>query len=313
MGSHVQDITQQQIVIVDANSIARSQDLIADAELKNLVPARNQLAFKSAVANNILGPEKATTDETYCTNTETDTIEHYNDTDSHQGLKLQPGRQLMNSNPFLSDLDSLELINDIDSLNKVSTQEDPEKDKVIAEAYLPVADNNTELQMDDDILFSWDAESLMNCEVPMSNDPMNPMTMVNPIEVEGKTFATEEIEIESATNSSTESQTQFLPIQESNTDAVVSDKDMEEAVKNVDDEWIDSILKQIDIIPSNNATQNDVPVAEENDLLRMVMDDSIGMEAMAQICQTLPDYSTVKLQDMAIENDITPSPEPGTV
>merc|ERR1712018_245654 len=133
MGSHVQDITQQQIVIVDANSIARSQDLIADAELKNLVHARNQLAFKSVVANNILGPEKASTDETYCTNTETDTIEHYIDTDSHQGLKLQPGRQLMNSNPFLSDLDSLELINDIDSFNKVSTQ-DPEKDKVIAEA-----------------------------------------------------------------------------------------------------------------------------------------------------------------------------------
>merc|ERR1712018_665486 len=312
MGSHVQDTTQQQIVIVDANSINQSH-LIADAELKNLVPARNQLAFNSVVANNLLGAGKAIADKTYCTNTEPDSIEHYIDTDSHQGLKLQPGRQLMNSNPFLSDLDSLELINDIDSLNKVSTQEDPEKDKVIAQVYLPVADNNTELQMDDDILFSWDAESLMNCEVPMSNDPMNPMTMVNPVEVEGKTFATEEIEIESATNSSTESQNQLLRFQESNADAVVSDKDMEEAVKNVDDEWIDSILKQIDIIPANNTTQNDVPAAEENDLLRMVMDDSIGMETMAQICQTLPDYSTVKLQDMANENDITPSPEPGTV
>ena len=102
------------------NNINQSQDLIADAELKSLVPARNQLAFHPVVANNILGAEKAITDETYCTNTETDTIEHYIDTDSHQGLKLQPGRQLMNSNPFLSDLDSLELINDIDSFNKVS-------------------------------------------------------------------------------------------------------------------------------------------------------------------------------------------------
>merc|ERR1712018_722650 len=314
MGSHVQDITQQQIVIVDANNISQSQDLIADADLKNLVPARNQLAFNSVVANNLLGAGKAIADETYCTNTEPDSIEHYIDTDSHQGLKLQPGRQLMNSNPFLSDLDSLELTNDIDSLNKVSTQEDPEKDKVIAQVYLPVADNNTELQMDDDILFSWDAESLMNCEVPMSNDPMNPMTMVNPVEVEGKTFATEEIEIESATNSSTESQNQLLRFQESNADAVVSDKDMEEAVKNVDDEWIDSILKQIDIIPSNHTTQKDVPAEEENDLLKMVMDDSIGMEAMAQICQTLPDCSTVNLQDiqdirLSNENEITPTPE----
>merc|ERR1711963_507346 len=140
--SHVQDITQQQIVIVDANNISQSQDLTADADLKNLVPARNQLAFNSVVANNLLGAGKAIADETYCTNTEPDSIEHYIDTDSHQGLKLQPGRQLMNSNPFPSDLDSLELINDIDSLNKVSTQEDTEKDKVIAQVYLPVADNN---------------------------------------------------------------------------------------------------------------------------------------------------------------------------
>merc|ERR1711963_983525 len=307
-------ITQQQIVIVDANSIIQSQDLLADAELKNLVPARNQLAFNSVVANNLLGAEKAKADETHCTNTETDTIEHYIDTDSQQGLKLQPGRQLMNSNPFLSDLDSLELINDIDSFNKVSTQEDPEKDKVIAEAYLPVADNNTELNMDNDILFSWDADSLMNCEVPMSNDPMNPMTMVNPVEVEGKKFATEEMEIESATNSSTEGRNQLLPIQESNADAVVSDKDIEEAVKNMDDKWIDDILKDIEVIPANHTTQKDVPAEEENDLLKMVMDDSIGMEAMAQICQTLPDCSTVNLQDiqdirLSNENEITPTPE----
>ena len=313
--SQVQDITQQQIVIVDANNINQSQDLIADAELKSLVPARNQLAFDSVVANNLFGAEKATTDETYRTNTETDTIEHYIDKDNHQGLNLQPGRRLMNSDPFLPDLNSLQLINDIDSFNdKVSTQEDPEKDKVIAEAYLPVADNNTELKMDHDILFSWDAESLMNCESPMFNDPMNPMTMVNPMEAEGKKFATEEMEIESAPNSSTESDNQLLPIQESNDDAVVSEKDIEEAVKNVDDEWIDSILKEIEVIPENNTTQNDVPAAEENDLLKMVMDDSIGMETMAQICQTLPDCSTVNLQDISSsnENEVAPSPSVGT-
>merc|ERR1712061_58362 len=158
------------------------------------------------------------------------------------------------------------------------------------------------------------AESLMNCESPMFNDPMNPMTMVNPMEAEGKKFATEEMDIESAPNSSTESDNELLPNQESNDDAVVSEKDMEEAVKNMDDEWIDSILKDIEVIPENNTTQNDVPVAEENDLLRMVMDDSIGMDTMAQICQTLPDCSTVNLQDISssTENEVAPSPSVGT-
>merc|ERR1712018_445771 len=113
----------------------------------------------------------AIADETNCTNTETDTIDYYTDKDScHQGSNQQPGGQLMNSNPFLSDFNSLELINDTDSFNTVSTEEDPEKDKVIAEAYIPVIDNNKETNMDDDIFSSWGAESLMN-DVPMSHDP----------------------------------------------------------------------------------------------------------------------------------------------
>merc|ERR1712012_593399 len=185
--SQVQDITNQQIVIVDANNIGQSQ--IADAESNNSAPARNPLTYKFVVANDFIDAEKAIADETNRTNTETDTIDYYTDKDSHQGLTQQPGRQLMNSNPFLSEFNSLELINDIDSFNTVSTQEDPEKDKVIAEAYIPVVDNNKKPNMDDDIFFSsWGAESLMN-DIPMSHDPMNPMTMVNPVEVEGIQFA----------------------------------------------------------------------------------------------------------------------------
>merc|ERR1711963_1064466 len=182
--SQIEDITQKQIVIVDANNISQFQ--FADAESQNLNPARNQLAYQ-LVANDFIDAEKALTDETNCTNT--DTIVHYTDKDSLQALKSQSGRQLMNSDPFMSDLNSLELINDIDTFNTVSTQEDPEKDKVIAEALIPVVDNNKETNMDDDILFSWGADSLMNSEVDMSHDPMNPMTMVNPVEVEGKEFA----------------------------------------------------------------------------------------------------------------------------
>merc|ERR1719346_108312 len=225
--SQVQDITNQQVVIVDANNIGRSQ--IADAESNNSAPARNPLTYKFVVANDLIAAEKAIADETNCTNTETDTIDYYTDKDSHQGSNQQPGRQLMNSNPFLSDFNSLDLINDI-----VSTQEDPEKDKVIAEAYIPVVDNNKKPNMDDDIFFSWGAESLMNCDVPMSDDPMNPMTMVNPVEVEGRNFAAEEIESESATNSSTMTENQPASIQEAAGDEVVTEKEMDDIVKNLD-------------------------------------------------------------------------------
>jgi len=299
--SQVQDITNQQIVIVDANNISQSQ--IADAESNNSVPARNPLTYKFVVANDFIDAEKAIADETNCTNTETDTIDYYTDKDSHQGSNQQPGRQLMNSNPFLSDFNSLELINDIDSFNTVSTQEDPEKDKVIAEAYIPVVDNNKKAKMDDDLYFSWAAESLINCDVPMFDDPMNPMTMVNPVEVEGKKFATHEMESESATNSSTMTENQSPSMQEAAGDEVVTEKEMDDIVKNLDDEFIASILQDIEITNDARTNLNDVPAEEETDLLKMVMDDSIGTETMAQFCSSQPDCLTVNLLDINVPND----------
>jgi len=299
--SQVQDITNQQIVIVDANNISQSQ--IADAESNNSALARNPLTYKFVVANEFIDAEKAIADETNCTNTETDTIDYYTDKDSHQGLNQQLGRQLMNSNPLLSDFDSLELINDIDSFNTVSAQEDPEKDKVIAEAYIPVVDNNKKAKMDDDLYFSWAAESLINCDVPMFDDPMNPMTMVNPVEVEGKKFATHEMESDSATNSSTMTENQSPPMQEAAGDEVVTEKEMDDIVKNLDDEFIASILQDIESPNDASTNLNDVPAAEETDLLKMVMDDSIGTETMAQICSSQPDCLTVNLLDINVPND----------
>jgi len=299
--SQVQDITNQQVVIVDANNIGRSQ--IADAESNNSAPARNPLTYKFVVANDLIAAEKAIADETNCTNTETDTIDYYTDKDSHQGSNQQPGRQLMNSNPFLSDFNSLELINDIDSFNTVSTQEDPEKDKVIAEAYIPVVDNNKKPNMDDDIFFSWGAESLMNCDVPMSDDPMNPMTMVNPVEVEGRNFAVDEMESESATNSSIITENQPASTQEAAGDEVVTEKEMEDIVKNLDDEFIASILQDIEITNDARTNLNDVPAEEETDLLKMVMDDSIGTETMAQFCSSQSDCLTVNLLDINEPNE----------
>jgi len=299
--SQVQDITNQQVVIVDANNIGRSQ--IADAESNNSAPARNPLTYKFVVANDLIAAEKAIADETNCTNTETDTIDYYTDKDSHQGSNQQPGRQLMNSNPFLSDFNSLELINDIDSFNTVSTQEDPEKDKVIAEAYIPVVDNNKKPNMDDDIYFSWGAESLMNCDIPMSDDPMNPMTMVNPVDVEGRHFAVKEMESESATNSFTMIENQPASMQEAAGDEVVTEKEMDDIVQNLDDEFIASILQDIEITNDDSKNLNDVPAAEETDLLKMVMDDSIGAETMAQLCSSQPDCLTVNLLDINETND----------
>merc|ERR1712198_418033 len=244
----------------------------------------------------------AIADETNCTNTETDTIDYYTDKDSHQGSNQQPGRQLMNSNPFLSDFNSLDLINDIDSFNTVSTQEDPEKDKVIAEAYIPVVDNKKP-NMDDDIFFSWGAESLMNCDVPMSDDPMNPMTMVNPVEVEGRNFAVDEMESESATNSSIITENQPASTQEAAGDEVETEKEMEDIVKNLDDEFIASILQDIEITNDARTNLNDVPAEEETDLLKMVMDDSIGTETMAQFCSSQPECLTVNLLDINVPNE----------
>jgi len=295
--SQVQDITQKQIVIVDANNISQFQ--FADAESQNLNPARNQLAYQ-LVANDLIDAEKALTDETNCTNT--DTTLHYTDKDSLQALKPQSGRQLMNSDPFMSNLNSYELMNDIDTFNTVSTQEDPEKDKVIAEALIPVVDNNKETNMDDDIFFSWGAESLMNSEVDMSHDPMNPMTMVNPVEVEGKEFATEEIESESTTNCSTTSENQSVTMQESNCAEVVSEKDVEDIVKDLDEEFLASILQDVELGQENHMTQNDVPAAQEPDLLNMVIDDSIGMETMAEFFSSQPECATVNLQDISVSN-----------
>merc|ERR1712165_333555 len=249
--SQVQDITQKQIVIVDANNISQFQ--FADAESQNLNPARNQLAYQ-LVANDFIDAEKALTDKTNCTNT--DTKVHYTDNDSLQALKLQPERQLMNTDPFMSDLNSLELINDIDTFNTVSTQEDPEKDKVIAEALIPVVDNNKETNMDDDIFFSWGADSLMNTEVDMSHDPMNPMTMVNPVEVEGKAFAIKEVESENINNCSATTDGQSDTMQESNGVEVASEKDVDDIVKDLDEEFLASILQDVELGQENHMTQN---------------------------------------------------------
>merc|ERR1712213_30047 len=131
---------------------------------------------------------------------------------------------------------------------------------------------------------------------------MNPMTMVNPVEVEGKEFAIKEIESENTNNCSTTSDDQSVTMQESNGVEVVSEKDVDDIVKDLDEEFLASILQDVALDQENHMTQNDVPAAQEPDLLNMVIDDSIGMETMAEFFSSQPECSTVNLQDINVSN-----------
>merc|ERR1712165_133095 len=130
----------------------------------------------------------------------------------------------------------------------------------------------------------------------------NPMTMVNPVEVEGKEFAIKEIESENATNCSSTTDDQSVTMQESNGVEVVSEKDVEDIVKDLDEEFLASILQDVELGQENYMTQNDAPAAQEPDLLNMVIDDSIGMETMAEFFSSQPECSTVNIQDISVSN-----------
>merc|ERR1712038_228410 len=292
------DTPQPQIILVEANNISQSEPLVADAELKNLIPARNLEESVSTLANNFT---YILTEENYGTkkfnnvkNSETVDNQYCNeiDKDCHQGSSVLPERQLLNIDPFLSDTnDAIELINDIDSLNKVSTQEDPEKDQILVEGYIPVSTNNTETTMtDSDIFCTWGADSLLNDNVPM---PIDSMMMVSPLSVEGKRFEAHDMESES-TSSTTNSQSLSTP--QPNPDDMASETEMQEVLANLDEEYLTSLLDDIVKDPEESvASKVDVP-EEKNDLLKMVMDDSIGEATVAQ-------FLTLNPQDISNSNE----------
>jgi hypothetical protein len=293
------DIPQSQIILVEANKTSQSEASVADAELKNLIPARNLVESVSALANNFT---YITTEENCGTNTSnnvknSDTVDNQYcdeiDKDCHQGVSVLHGRQLLNIDPFMSDTNAIELINDIDSLNKVSTQEDPEKDQILIEGYIPVATNNTENTMtDSDIFCTWGADSLLNDNVPM---PIDSMMMVSPLTVEGKRFETLEMESES-TSSAIDNQSLSTP--QPNTDDMASETEMQDVLANIDEEYLTSLLKDIDMSHEESTTSKiDVP-EEKNDLLKMVMDDSIGEDTVAQFC-IVDDFLTLNPQDIS--------------
>merc|ERR1712038_495717 len=298
------DTPQSQIILVEANNISQSEALVADAELKNLIPAHNPVESVSTLANDFT---YMTTEENYGTkkfnnvkNSETVDNQYCNeiDKDCHQGSSVLPERQLLNIDPFLSDTnDAIELINDIDSLNKVSTQEDPEKDQILIEGYIPVSTNNTETQMTDSEIFcTWGADSLLNDNVTM---PIDSMMMVSPLTVEGKRFETHDMESES-TSSTTNNQSLSTP--HPNPDDMASETEMQEVLANLDEEYLTSLIDEIVMDPEERPTSKAGVPEEKNDLLKMVMDDSIGEATVAQFCN-VDQFLTLNPQDISNSNE----------
>merc|ERR1711944_136288 len=150
--------------------------------------------------------------------------------------------------------------------------------------------------MGSDIFCTWGADSLLNDNVPM---PINSMMMVSPLTVEGKRFRNADMESES-TSSAIDDQSLSTP--QPNPDDMASETEMQDVLANLDEEYLTSLLKDIEMSPAENATSKiDVP-EEKNDLLKIVIDDLIGEATVAQFCN-VDDFLTLNPQDISNSNE----------
>jgi len=316
-------IKPKQIFIIQSE---KPQALTADAELKYLIPARNQPAYTLSLDNSSAGTEFTDEiEETWNTNenvtVNNDTVDKAyiidNDKETHQGTIVQPGRHLLDLNcypitvdPFLSEpnltgnseyfkedtlnQESISLVQDLDSFNKVTTQEDSELDQVIGELNVPVTNN-----MDDHFLSIWGADALNNDLI---------YQVANPLEVEGKEFAPsmqDDTSIEDTSNTTSTSnqdceQNMIAP----NKDIENVDAEMQDIFQNTDDEWIASLIDEIENDRGNVSKISEE--AEEPDLLKMVIDDSIGVQTLAQQLNT--PLETLNINDIFSLSEIETAP-----
>merc|ERR1719412_567846 len=292
---------KQQIFIIQNE---KPQALTADAELRYLIPARNQPAYTISLDNSSIGTEFTdeieetwNTNENVTVNNDTVEKEYFidNDKETSQGVIVQPGRHLLDLNcypitvdPFLSELnitenpeyfkdtlnqESINLVRDLDSFNTATTQEDSELDQVIGELNVPVTNNM------DDLSSIWGADALNNDLI---------YQVANPLEVEGKEFAPSmqnDMSIEDTSNTTSTSnedckQNTIAP----NKDIENVDAEMQDIFQNTDDEWIASLIDEIENDRGNVSKISEE--AEEPDLLKMVIDDSIGVQTLAQQLNT---------------------------
>jgi hypothetical protein len=312
---------KQQVFIIQSE---KPQALTADAELRYLIPARNQPAYTLSLDNSSAGTEFTDEiEETWNANenitVNNDTVDKEyciaNDKETHEGTFVEPGQHLLDLNcytitvdPFLSEpnitgnsehfkdtlnQESINLVQDLDSFNKVTTQEDSELDQVIGELNVPVTNNM------DDLSSIWGADALNNDLI---------YQVANPLEVEGKEFAPSmpnDMSIEDTTNSTPTSnedckQNMIAP----NNDIENVDAEMQDIFQNTDDEWIASLIDEIENDRGDASKGNEE--AEEPDLLKMVIDDSIGVQTLAQQLNT--PLETLNINDIFALSEIETAP-----
>merc|ERR1712141_776846 len=191
-----------------------------------------------------------------------------NDKETSQGVIVQPGRHLLDLNcypiavdPFLSELnitenpeyfkdtlnqESISLVQDLDSFNTATTQEDSELDQVIGELNVPVTNNM------DDLSSIWGADALNNDLI---------YQVANPLEVEGKEFVPSmqnDTGIEDTSNTTSTSnedckQNMIASIE----DIENVDAEMQNIFQNTDDEWIASLIDEIENDQGNASKINE--------------------------------------------------------
>merc|ERR1712203_883389 len=102
----------------------------------------------------------------------------------------------------------------------------------------------------------------------------------NPLEVEGREFANDTSTEEASNSTSTSSEDCRKNLITSLEDITNVDAEMKGIFENTDEEWIASLIDEIENNPGSATKTNDQ--TEEPDLLEMVIDDSIGIQALAQ-------------------------------
>merc|ERR1712098_589427 len=130
------------------------------------------------------------------------------------------------------------------------------------------------------------------------SQPMDEMVMVNPLTVEGRTFENSMMENVSTVTTSAQEQ-QPLNTPQLETEVMVSLDDMKEAIEALDEEWVASMLNEIENNPEGSTTENNVPA--ENNLLEMIINDSIGIDTVAEVCNE--PYMTLNPQDIDVSTE----------
>merc|ERR1712110_1228527 len=119
--------------------------------------------------------------------------------------------------------------------------------------------------------------------------------MGNPLEVEGREFANMTSTEETSNCISTSSEDCGKnPIPSLVEDIDNVDAEMQNIFQNTDEEWIASLIDEIENNPESATKTNDQ--TEEPDLLEMVIDDSIGIQTLAQQLNTPLD--TLNINDI---------------